>query len=395
MLAYSRADWEALARHREIGRWADEGLIEGPAAEALLARFPEPFYSPNAFFRIGLFVFGLICASAGMGLFFLAAGTSSLNETAVGILLFIYGSGCLLIAELLMRRAKPFFRAGLEEAACYSGVGCWVSGFLFLTLTHYHGHLQSRPFLPIAALLGAAALRYADRLLAVFAFAALIWVAADLGRDSGLRGIYLLPAAIIALSALTAWGCARARRAPALAPWDPIWSALRLSALLLAYAAGNYWVMREWGATWILDRPGADLPSAWAFYAFTFAVPVGYAAWGLAKKDRLSLDAGLVVVAAAVLTYKAYHNVIPIETGLCLVGIALLGLAWACLKTFRPPRFGLSAEPRPRMARGSLLDAEALAAWTSFGGGTAPGKVPEGFQGGGGKFGGGGAQGGF
>jgi hypothetical protein len=394
MLAYSRSDWDALLRHREIGRWADEGLIEGPAAEALLARFPQPFYSPNAFSRIGLFVFGLICASAGLGLFFLAFDTF-LNETGIGTLLLVYGTGCMLIAEMLMRRAKPFFRAGLEEAACYSGLGCWVSGFLFLTLSHSHGHLRTWPALPISVLLGAAALRYADRLLAVLAFAALIWVAVDFARDSGPAGIYLLPASIIAWSALTAWGCARARRMPALAPWDPIWSALRLSALLCACAAGNYWVMREWGPAWILDRADAGLPSAWAFYAFTFAVPIGYLAWGLAKKDRLCLDAGLAAVAAAVLTYKAYHNVIPIETGLTLVGIALLAAAWTCLKAFRPPRFGLSAEPRPRMTRGSLLDAEALAAWTSFGGGSSSGKIPEGFQGGGGKFGGGGAQGGF
>jgi uncharacterized membrane protein YgcG len=144
-----------------------------------------------------------------------------------------------------------------------------------------------------------------------------------------------------------------------------------------------------------LDRPDGELPYAWAFYAYTFSVPMVYAAWGLARKDRLCLDAGLIAAAAAVLTYKAYHNVMPVETGLTLIGIALLAIAWACLKAFRPPRFGLSAEPRRRSVRGSLLDAEALAAWASFGGGAAQGKIPESFQGGGGKFGGGGAEGGF
>jgi hypothetical protein len=311
------------------------------------------------------------------------------------MVLLAYGVACMLLTENLARRAKPFFRAGLEEAVCYSGMACLISGFLFLCRFNMGSRLHASLALPIAALLGAAALRYADRMLAVLAFATLAFVVLDLGYYPGGTGIYGFPISIIAFSALTAWACGRALRTRALALWDLLWTALRLSALALAYAAGNYWVVREWGSPMLPPGTGPDLPFAWAFYAYTFAVPVGYVAWGLARKDRLSLDVGLAAVAAAVLTYKAYHNVIPIETGLTLAGIGLLALAWACLKAFRPPRFGLSAETRPRQTRGGLLDAEALAAWAAFGGGTTQGKIPEGFQGGGGKFGGGGAGGSF
>ncbi len=395
MLAYKRPEWDALARHREIGRWAGEGLIDAPSAETLLSRFPQPFYTPNVFIRIGLFAFGVICAGAVLGLFFLGLGLSSFPETGIGIALIAYGIACLLTAEMLMRMAKPFFRAGLEEAAAYSGLACLVSGFLLLTWARSGQPLHAGLVLPIAVLLAAASSRYLDRLLACSAFAALVFTVLDLGRHAGAAGIYLLPALLIALSALTAWGCGRALRAQTLAPWDSVWTALRLMALLLAYAAGNYWVVREWGANGFLRHPDGELPSAWAFYAYTFSVPLGYVARGLARKDRLCLDAGLIAVAAAVLTYKAYHDVMPVETGLTLIGIALLAIAWACLKAFRIPRFGLSADPRRRSARGSLLNAEALAAWSSFGGGAAPGKIPEGFQGGGGMFGGGGAGGAF
>ena len=239
MLAYRRADWDALVRHREIGRWADEGYLEAPAAEVLLTRFPHPFYSPNAFFRIGLFAFGLLCAAAGLGLCS-SMGVASLGETAIGILLILYGTACVLLTEMLARRARPFYRAGLEEATCYSGIGCLSGGFLFLAIPHSGVHLHTLLLLPIATLLGAAALRYADRLLAAFAFATLVFVVLDLGRQSGMAGIYLLPAFTIALSGLSAWGCSRALRTRALAPWDPLWKTLRLSALMLAYAAGNY-----------------------------------------------------------------------------------------------------------------------------------------------------------
>ncbi|MBW8887271.1 MAG: hypothetical protein JF616_05865 [Fibrobacteres bacterium] len=395
MLAYKRKDWDLLARRREISRWAAEGYIETPAAETLLADFPQPFYSPNPFFRIGLFFFGVICVSAALGLFFLFSGEIADGDTGMGTLFLVSGIACLLTTEMLMRQAKPFFRAGVEEAACYTGMACVICAFL--TFAGYrHGSPLHAPFaLPIAALLGTAALRYADRLLAALGYATLAFVVLDSGRYPGMTGIFLFPLSMIAYSTLSAWACSRALRSPALAPWDPIWTALRLLALALTYAAGNYWVVREWCYPMLPSGAGPALPFAWAFYAYTFAVPVGYVAWGLARKDRLYLDAGLIAIAAAVLTYKAYHNVMPVETGLTLIGIVLLAVAWACLRAFRTPRFGLSTEPRRRQARGSLLDAEALAAWASFGGGTSQGKIPEGFQGGGGKFGGGGAGGSF
>lgn len=395
MLTHKRAHLEALARHRAVRRWADDGLIGKEASAALLARFPQPFYSPNVFIRIGLFAFGLVCAASGLGLAFLTQAGRS-RETGIGILLLIYGALCLGLRERLARRApKPFFRAGLEEAAGYFGLGCVVSGSLLIV--HYHGDPHAGLGLFLAALFALAAARYADRLLAAASLAAAVFALLDAGRALGAAGVYLLPPAVIALASALAYGCGRASRSRALMPWSSVWGTLRLLALLLAYAGGNYFVVRELGGALLGGGPGpaADIPFAWAFYAYTFVTPIAYLYRGLRAKDRLFLDAGLIAVAAAVLTYKAYHDVLSIETGLVLAGLGLLGAGWASLRVFRPVRFGISAAAERRTSRAGLMDAESLAAWDLLGNGAAPGKVPDGFQGGGGNFGGGGAQGGF
>ena len=391
MLAYRRSAFEALARHLAVRRWAEDGLLDPQAASALLARFPQPFYTPNVFIRIGLFVFGFICASSGLGLTSLATLNHG-RETQLGIALLVYGSLCLGLREFLARREpRPFFRAGLDEAAGYYGLGCVIAGLLILA--RFRGDPHAGLALFLAAVFALAALRYADSLLASLSLAALVFALLDAGRAFGEAGVFLLPPLVVAFAAAVALGCGRALRARALRPWTRLWETLRLLALLLAYAGGNYFVVRELGGA-LLGGRGAEIPFAGAFYAYTFAIPAAYIVRGLRKKDRAFLDAGLFAVAAAVLTYKRYHDVMSLETGLVLAGLALLATAWAALKAFRPPRRGISAVAEKRSSQGGLLDAESLAAWTRLGG-AAPGKLPDGHQGGGGRFGGGGAQGGF
>jgi hypothetical protein len=401
MLANRRADFEAAARRREVDRWASESIVDPAAAAALRGAFPYPFYSPNVFIRIGLFAFGNICASSGLGLLMLMSAAGG-GGTGMGMLAIVYGMGCLACAEVLARRSpKPFFRAGLEEAALYSGLGCLIGGVLMAS--GYHREPDAALAWPIAALFAVAALRYVDRILAAAALAAFVFGMLDIGRGLGAAGVSVLPPILVAISAASAWVCGHALRARALAPWDPVWKALRLLYLLLAYAAGNYWLVSQVGSALLPPVSGSGfgngsgLPFGWAFLAFTYGVPPAYVAWGLFRKDRLFLDAGLATVAAAVLTFRYYHQTLSLEMGLIVAGGALLAVAGACLKYFRPPRHGLSAEARRIPERAHAVEA-GIAAWTSSDGHASPEKAPEEPQapeGGGGKVGGGGAQGGF
>ena len=398
MLAYRRSDFEARARGAAINGWEDEGMIDGQAAALLRQRFPDPFYEPNPFVRIGLFVFGLICAGAAQGLLFLLFSPRGGAGSYAALLIFS-GAMALGVQETLARRPKPFFRAGLEEAMAYLGTGCILAGILII-IDFGHGR-EAGIALVIAAGTGLAAARYADSLLAAVCLGAILFALFVLAKDLGDIAISLLPFALIAVSAALVFFCGVARRRDALGPWEHVFDLLRLIGLVLAYAGGNYLLVREAGKA-LLHRSGdagSGPPFALLFHFWTYAVPPAYLAYGLRKRDRQFLDAGLLLVAAAVGTYKYYHSVMPLEVGMIVAGTALLLVAWAALKAFRPARFGISAAASPRAAQGGLLNAEGLAmlhsAHSQSPSPEIPGKPPGGMEGGGGKFGGGGAQGGF
>lgn len=396
MLAYNRSDFEARARRAAVDGWEDEGLIDGKAAAALKKEFPDPFYGPNPFIRIGLFVFGLICASAAQGLFFLLFRPGG-SESSFATLLLFSGTAALAIQETLARRPKPFFRAGLEEAMAYLGTGCILAGILIL-IDFDHGK-EAGIALIIAMGTAVAAARYADSLLAAVSLGATYFALIALGKDLGDAAVIALPIVVVGLSAAVAYASGLARSRRELGPWEHVFDLLRLIGLILAYAGGNYLVVREAGKALLHGSGDDDPPFALLFQAWTFLVPPAYLAYGLWKKDRQFLDAGLLLVAAAVGTYKYYHSVMPLEVGMIAAGTALLGVAWATLKAFRPARFGISAAASPRSGQGVLLNAEGLAMLHSSHSASPspelPGKPPEGLDGGGGKFGGGGAQSGF
>lgn len=394
MLAYRKSDFDALARSEAAARWAKDPSLDEAAAKALAGRFPSPFYTPNEFIRIGLFIFGSICAMAALGLFYLMTGIRGTSND-IGILLVVFGAGMMLLLETLLRRDKPFFRAGLEEAILYGALLSLISGFLVLI------RFKSDPNLALALFLGivcaAAALRYADSLLAAVAlgwgFHALFHACEGLGNRAG----YVLPMLVIAISALMVKASGWALRQDGLRYWEHLWKVLRFLALLTCYAGGNYFVVREMShALFGLSlEEHQDIPMAMAFYIYTFGLPLFYIAFGMAKRERLFLNAGLLIFAMAVFTYKYYHHVMSVEMGLTLAGFALIGIAWIALKAFKSVRYGITAAAQQGSSRSGFLNVESLALLKTFGSKDAPPQAPEGYRGGGGNFGGGGASGNF
>ncbi|MDB5048010.1 MAG: hypothetical protein JWO30_1081 [Fibrobacteres bacterium] len=394
MLAYRKSDFDSLGARAALREWAEDGVIDAPTAAALLEKIPPPFHTPNLFIRIGLFIFGSICAAAAFGLFFVM-GVGMRSHQAFGVMLLVFAAVLTVAVEMLIRKEKPFFRAGLEEAFLYGALLCLIAGLIVLL------EMNSRLRFPIVlfagCILAAAALRYADSFLAALAWASAFYALFDLCSGLGDRAGYILPLLVISLSACAAYACGGGLAKAALRHWEHVWQVLRFLALLTCYAGGNYFVIRELGhmlfhQSVTVDR---DIPFAPAFYAFTFGLPLAYTAAGLVKKDRLFLHAGLVTAAFAVFTYKYYHHVLSVEAGLALAGIFLIATAWIGLRLFRTRRFGLTAAASEKGAKG-ILDAESLAMLQGFASKDISAQSsPEGLKGGGGGFGGGGADGTF
>ncbi len=401
MLAYRKSDFDALALRAALDEWSREGLIDAhhsaSIAASLAEKSPLPFYMPNLFIRIGLFIFGAICAFSVLGLAFLMLeGAHSDRED--GFLLLLFCAGLIAVVELLIRREKPFFRAGLEEAFLYGALGCLLPGMLMAF--EISGQFHYPMAMVMMAALAAAALRYADSLLSVAAMAMGLFALYDFCSRCGNLPIYVLPLLVIFLSACVVRSAGRALAKPALRYWAHLWALLRLFALFTCYAGGNYFVIRELSHLVFHHGVSVDqeIPCAFLFYLFTFGLPFAYLAVGLMKKDRQFLLAGLITAALAVATFKYYHHVMPVETALVLAGPVLIALAWIALRFLREVRWGLTTSAIPGSAGKGVLNAESLAMLQSFSSKDAPHQAPPGaagMQGGGGSFGGGGAGGNF
>ncbi len=392
MSAYRKSDFEAQARHETVVRWVSHASLTEADAQAWAKKFPSPFYTPNIFVRIGLFLFGILCAGSALGLFVLMTGNMSGGD-GFGVILLLFGIALFVVLEICINRPKPFFHAGLEEAALYGGLLCVLSGILILLEFKFEATLPvSFLFMGVFAF---TSWRYVNSLLGALSLACGFFALFRISDALGTRAEYVLPMLVIILSALLVKATGWALRNPGLACWEFVWQVLRCLTLLTCYAGGNYFVVREMSQAMfhVSLEEHQDIPMALLFYGYTFAMPLFYIWFGLVKKERLFLNAGLVIFAMAVFTYKHYHHVMSVEMGLCLAGLALLGIAWFALRFFRTPRFGISAAATPRSS--GLLNAESLVQLTTFADPKSTSREPPGVHGEGGHFGGGGSQGDF
>ena|SRR5882757_3610560 len=169
MIAYNKTSLD----NRRIGQQAEEALEAGAISQEqytnIKTAYPVAFYTPNVFIRIGLFLLTVIIVAFTLGL--LALITSSSNEDAFAALFIISGLISYAALEFLVYN-KRHFRSGVDDALLWLSIGLIVSGM------EIAGDLLSVMALCrivfLLALFGA--LRFADSVLALVAYAALLGI---------------------------------------------------------------------------------------------------------------------------------------------------------------------------------------------------------------------------
>jgi hypothetical protein len=137
-------------------------------------------------------------------------------------------------------------------------------------------------------------------------------------------------------------------------------------SLVLFYAAGNYLIVRQ-ATEELLHKTVSELPMAWFFYVFTFAVPALYIYWGLKKMNRYVLWTGFLALAFSIYTIRYYHSVLPVEWALILGGAILFIIALLATQKLKGKTEGLTFErDKFTFANNDLLNAEAIAAAQNF-----------------------------
>ena len=388
---------QADRRHqvREAARgWLRAGAIDETTQTAIETAYPDDRARLGPVFRILVFGFTIVIVNALFGLF--ALGVSGAGDQAAQVLLAFFGLTLVAATEV---QIGPLQRTqgGAEAATAFLGLCYLLGGLVWLIAdgANLRGDAWVNAALMLVVILfGVAAYRWGYALFGVVAAIGLFLL---LARGPFGRVLWMLVPVALAPPLLRAGDSAR------LAPAHRrCCEAVALSSLVFLYLAvhvGSWdealveWVTGDWRGGWVRDasrlRP---------FFAIaTAVVPVLTLAWGIGSRRRLLIDAALIGLLASIVTLRFYVQVAPLWVVLLLAGGAAIGLALVLRRYLDSgagqERHGLTGEPLfADPERRSALEVAASVA--SLSPAARPLERPR-FEGGGGRFGGGGASGTF
>lgn len=396
MIAYNKIWLRNIAINKKAKHWYAQNLLSDEQYAAAILKYPSNFYSPNLFIKFGLFLFTWIAISATLGIY--ASMFSSLFDSpaALPVTAVLYALASVALLEIFIKNSR-IYHSGTDEALLYSGLiatGIAVAGlFNYDIETHGRSLLYALLMLPF---LFAAVVRYADRLVAVllslFCYAIFFLLVMKIGAIAKL----IMPFAFMILSLCFYFKARKMKQQERFFFWKDCIVVFECVALLVFYISGNYYVIREAsiGFFEMNLKPGQDIPLAFVFYIFTAIVPLVYMFYGLKKKNKILLWIGLILIAAAVLTFKYYFSLGHPEITLTSAGIIMILVAYVSIKYLKTPKYGITFEEEADEDNFLKTNAEALLVAQSFSrGAVEQPEQTEGFSGG--QSGGGGAGGGF
>lgn len=334
---------EAWVRNKyiknRIDHWYDDGALSPEVHKNISKAFPIGFKKFSVFAKIGLFIFSWIAISAStsiMGLFI----STSLFESAygVGIVSLIWGVGLIILLEKLIIKSD-MYRAGTDNLFQYSALSAFALGFS--TFLGFESELWvyflisgfvSVPFL----------IRYGDPFVAFItwicfmAFLFLQVTSSDVGK-------MIVPFVLMLVAALSYYLAEKWQSKDKKFYYHTSQQCLKSLSLILLYAAGNYYVVREGNAQLAGLSDSAEIPFFWLFWFFTVSIPIFYLIWALRTKNRQVLWIGNLVFIAGGFTIRNYYHKMPAEVVLTLVGGVVVILSIFIIWFLRKGKYGLSS----------------------------------------------------
>jgi len=384
---YDPAELMNLQVLKEAKHWHRQKFISTEQWSAICAAHPSKLYHPNMVIRVLLFIASWIAISGANGLFFMFI--SNMPKVVQALFALAGGVGGGYFARKILVENNHHFRSGVVEAIIYCAGGYVVTALG--VLSNWNVHLL---FLASIAVLAFLAFRYLDLIcttLGVLVLAAFIFY-----ESYEMGGIFrqLIPFIVILCFSALYFLARQAKRDERWNLWSDNLLLTQALCLLLVYAGGNYFVVRECSVALLnmTISEGGDIPFAVIFYAFTALMPLLLIARGSQLRSLLLLRLGAATLILSVLTFRHYFSIAPPEVALTAGGVVvLLFTAWlySYLKVLRN---GFTREPLlSRAAVGAELTAFAIS--QTMGGNVS--RPDDSFKGGGGSFGGGGASGDF
>ncbi|SEJ81202.1 hypothetical protein SAMN05216327_12154 [Dyadobacter sp. SG02] len=373
--AYNQTWVENLHLQRQAAEWKYRNLLTEEQETQVKELFPEKFYRPGIFVKIGLFCFAVVATSFFVGFLslFLLDASSEIGFSTLSLIC----CACFFFVLEYLIKTKNLFHSGVDNALLYAGV---TAAMVPVFLLFQHAPVWAYCLIALAVIVPAT-LRYADLLGPIAIFGLIFTIMAEWMMKFPL-GKALLPFAVMMLSALI-YILARKNKD---IYYHECRQILEVLSLVTFYLGGNYLVVRELNAL-ISDLNVSVAPQiafAPLFYFFTFIIPAAYVFFGLKRADRILFIIGLIAFAFSVYTYKHYFSTLTASQGLVLAGALMIAAAIALIKYLHTPKHGISDEQN---RKNSLENLQAVITARELG------VTPAGpsLEFGGGTFGGGGA----
>jgi hypothetical protein len=381
--AYNQTSLYNLAVIKDSKRWYEQNLIEKAQSKNIELNYPCSFYHPNILIRILLFLATLIALSGLTGLLSIIIDSNE-NTSQIGCL--IYGVVSFVILDRVTIRQNHHYKSGITEALLYHACGftivalSWMADFNFYVV-----------LLTCLLVFSFAAIRYLDLLTTVAAtgsFAAILFYSCY--QAGGVLQQIIPFVFIICFGFL--YAVAKKVRSRMMS-WSNNTMIVEAISLLLVYAAGNYFVVRELSVNLmgLNILPGEDVPFAFLFYALTLILPLSFVYMGIKQKDILILRVSLITIAFTVFTFKYYYGFGHPEISLTIAGAFVFGIAMLLFNYLKTVRGGFTRENH-LVEKWGNLNLQAFVISQTLGGNDTGNKIE---TGGGGSFGGGGSTDGF
>lgn len=384
MRAYSRDDEERVRLQAQVREWAGAGLIDAAPGNSLDAELRTNLRRTNSMLRSVLAFFTAIIIAAVAG--FVVAFFQIRADRSIAWWLIIAATMSIVATERLIATAR-LYRFGVEEALAMMAVAL---GSLSVMLAA-EGSTTALAVLAFAAV----------ACIAVFARYGLVYAGVASLACAALMPFQLHFEAWIArilatAMLLVAFALARGHhlRHGDDYPGDES-AVLQAAAWLGAYLVINLQITFQL-LVGLAQSPG-ERWFYWTTYLLTWAMPAVGLWLGLREKDRPFIRANLVLAIATLATNKPYlgwprHSWDPMILGAVLVGAALLIRRWLASGQ-NAQRFGFIASSILETDRDIVTAlGHASALWQPHAA-APPDRSEPGF--GGGRSGGGGAQGSF
>lgn len=388
MIAYDKNMLLNLNIVKETRQWVKDGYLRDDQFESIKTNHPTNFYHPNLIIRILLFIATLIALAGVTGILGLIFADAL--EEGIMILAFFYGLASFVLLELVFIKSSHHYKSGVTEALMYHSAGWTIGGFLYMIdFDLYAGLLFSLLILAFCAI------RYGDLISTTGAVSVFAYLIFQTFYDMGDVMKFVIPFVLIVIFTPIYFFIKNLGNKLESRPWKNVLILTEALSLIMIYAAGNYFVVRN--ATESLLglylEEGENIPYTFIFYALTAIVPVLYLYWGIRNKDLVLIRVSLIALAFSVFTFKYYFSLGHPEITLTLAGATLIIIAMSLFRYLRIVRFGYTRENLIK-EKWAAANPEAFVISQTLGGN----KVPEGQPvelGGGGKSTGGGSSDGW